>query len=54
MKVYIGMTKSEFLENELGVYKIFDKYKENDAYAFRAKKIFLHPKLQTSKANNNE
>ena len=49
MIVYVGMTKEDFLNKELGAHEIFNKYKDDDKYAFRAKKIFLHPKLQTSK-----
>ena len=49
MIVYVGMTKEDFLKKELGAHEIFNKYKDDDKYAFRAKKIFLHPKLQTSK-----
>ena len=47
--VYVGMTKLDFLKEELGAHEIFDKYKDDVNHAFRAKKIFLHPKLQTSK-----
>ena len=47
--VYVGMTRSEFLKKKLGVADIFSKFKDNQTYAFRAKEIFLHPKLQTSK-----
>ena len=49
MIVYVGMTKEDFLKKELGAHEIFNKYKDDTKYAFRAKKIFLHPKLQTSK-----
>ena len=49
MIVYVGMTKLDFLKEELGAHEIFDKYKDDVNHAFRAKKIFLHPKLQTSK-----
>ena len=49
MKVYVGMTKVEFLEKKLGAHEIFNKHKDDVNHAFRAKKIFLHPKLQTSK-----
>ena len=47
--VYVGMTKLDFLKEELGAHEIFNKYKDDVNHAFRAKKIFLHPKLQTSK-----
>ena len=49
MIVYVGMTKLDFLKEELGAHEIFNKYKDDVNHAFRAKKIFLHPKLQTSK-----
>ena len=47
--VYVGMTKLDFLKEDIGAHEIFNKYKDDTKYAFRAKKIFLHPKLQTSK-----
>ena len=49
MIVYVGMTKGDFLKKELEAHEIFNKYKDDDNHAFRAKKILLHPKLQTSK-----
>ena len=49
MIVYVGMTKLDFLKEDIGAHEIFNKYKDDAKYAFRAKKIFLHPKLQTSK-----
>ena len=47
--VYVGMTRFDFLEEDIGAHEIFNKYKDDVNHAFRAKKIFLHPKLQTSK-----
>ena len=44
--VFVGMTAKPFLK-KVGVYEIFTKYENNKKYAFKAKKIFLHPKLQT-------
>ena len=45
--VFVGMTAHSFLKKEVGVYEIFTKYDNNKKFAFKAKKIFLHPKLQT-------
>ena len=45
--VFVGMTDRPFLKKKVGVYEIFTKYENNKKYAFKAKKIFLHPKLQT-------
>ena len=45
--VFVGMTEKSFLNGNVGVYEIFKKYKNNKKYAFKAEKIFLHPKLQT-------
>ena len=45
--VFVGMTDKSFLKKEVGVYEIFTKYDNNKKFAFKAKKIFLHPKLQT-------
>ena len=47
--VFVGMTKKDFLREKLGVTKIFDEYMKDKKVAFRAEKIFLHPKLQTKK-----
>ena len=45
--VFVGMTKKSFLYEELGAYEIFKEYMNNKKNAYRAEKIFLHPKLQT-------
>ena len=45
--VFVGMTKKDFLTKQLGVYEIFHKHMDDKTVAFRAEKIFLHPKLQT-------
>ena len=45
--VFVGMTHHRFLEEKLGAYEIFKKYMDNEKNAYRAEKIFLHPKLQT-------
>ena len=45
--VFVGMTARSFFREELGISEIFDKYINNKDVAFRAEKIFLHPKLQT-------
>ena len=47
--VFVGMTKKSFLAEQLGVYEIFQKYMDDKTVAFKAEKIFLHPKLQTKK-----
>lgn len=45
--VFVGMTKKPFLDTGLGVYEIFHKHMDDKTVAYRAEKIFLHPKLQT-------
>ena len=47
--VFVGMTSERSLKEGLGVKKIFSEYMNDKKVAFRAEKIFLHPKLQTKK-----
>jgi len=44
--VFVGMRERSY--QHLGVSEIFNKYINNKEVAFRAKAIFLHPKLQTT------
>ena len=48
------MTESERLKKELGVVDIFDKYEDDQMFAFRAKQIFIHPELQTSEVRRRQ
>ena len=47
--VYVGLTKKEILENELGAYDIFKgENPYHEEIVFHAEKVLIHPKLQTS------
>ena len=46
--VFLGMTRPEYLELKLEVNDIFTKYKDKE-HAFPARRILLHPNVQTSK-----
>ena len=41
------MTKSEHLTDNLGPLEAFERYANDKKVAFRAKQIFIHPKLGT-------
>ena len=53
VKVFIGLTKKNYLEKDLGVMEVYLSalVKGEDTYAkeiYRGAEIFIHPDLQTS------